>query len=75
MSNDERSTAELRSQHQDEASALGWRCVFSGGQVKGDLLVSILPPPHLVTSRTRARTYLYRQNPLSGKYRLVKKDA
>lgn len=74
MSTSEFSTAELRSQHQDEADSLGWRCVFSAGQVKGDLVISILPPPHIVSARTKARMYLYRRNPMNGKYRLVKRE-
>lgn len=65
---------ELRTMHDEEASQLGWRCVCNAGQVKGDLLVSILPPATRVTNETRARSYLYRFNQLTGKYALVKRE-
>lgn len=70
----EYTATDLRSMHDEEASHLGWRCVCNAGQVKGDLLVSILPPPARVSMNAKARFYHYRRNPLTGLYFLVLKE-
>lgn len=67
----EYSAEEIRSLHGEEAGNLGWRMTFTEGQVKGDLDVSILPPPSMVSGGAKSRVYHYRRNSLTGKFTLV----
>lgn len=64
---------ELRTMHQEEAANLGWRCIFNGGEVPGDLNVSILPPAYRVSHENKSRLYVYRRNMLTGKFTLARK--
>lgn len=59
--------------HMEEASTLGWRCIFNAGEVKGDMNVSILPPPNYITHETRSRLYVYHRDAVTGLYFLARK--
>lgn len=72
----ERTMDELKSQHDSEAQAMGkgWQTSYTGGSLPGDITVSILPPTIEAGDLIQdARYYLYRRNPISGKFTLIKK--
>ena len=71
----ERTLEELQHQHNSEADAIGWQASFTGGSLPGDLSVAILPrSPEALQEDQAPRYYLYRRNPISGKFTLIKKS-
>lgn len=66
---------QIRERHKDEADHLRWRLSINAGSVPGDLQVQILPwPIQLIDRNAVPKVYLYRRNPESTKYYLVKVD-
>lgn len=75
MEREELTAGQIRERHKAEAEELHWRLSVNGGQIPGDLLVSILPwPLELIDEGAKAKTYLYRPNPNTTKYFLVSKE-
>lgn len=64
---------QIRERHRDEADRLHWRLQISEGAVPGDIQVVILPYPiHLIDKDAKAKSYLYRRNPETTHYFLIK---
>lgn len=70
----ERTLKEIQLHHKSEAEVAGMQASFTESSIPGDLSVWIIPRPtgNLQGQKT-SRHYLYRRDPISGKFTLIKK--